>query len=118
MYQVIRMYGDFEPWWFLDGWEEHITSNKEYDSYEEALQDYKRKWVYLSEQFPMKKSRGGLMVAFWTPEDRYWCDECDEYLQHYHSLILIEAKENLPAGLQRKAKGRRPRFCKMKNKIS
>lgn len=25
MYQVIKMYGDFEPWWFLDGWEEDVT---------------------------------------------------------------------------------------------
>ena len=21
MYSVIEMYGDYEPWWFLDGWE-------------------------------------------------------------------------------------------------
>jgi len=20
MYRVIEMYGDFEPWWFLEGW--------------------------------------------------------------------------------------------------
>ena len=22
MYRVIEMYGDCEPWWFLEGWEE------------------------------------------------------------------------------------------------
>lgn len=48
MYKVVRMYGDFEPWWFLDSWEEHIISSKEYEKYEEALQDYQRQWVYLS----------------------------------------------------------------------
>ncbi|HER4405476.1 TPA: DUF1033 family protein, partial [Streptococcus pyogenes] len=21
MYQVIKMYGDWEPWWFIDGWQ-------------------------------------------------------------------------------------------------
>lgn len=117
MYQVIRMYGDFEPWWFLDGWEENIISNETYDNYEAALRSYQRQWVCLSERFPMKKSRDGLMTAFWDPEDHYWCDECDEYLQNYHSLILFEAKENLPTGLQRKDTGKRPRFCKMKNKV-
>ena len=25
MYRVIEMYGDFEPWWFLEGWEEDIV---------------------------------------------------------------------------------------------
>lgn len=116
MYKVVRMYGDFEPWWFLDSWEEHIISSKEYEKYEEALQDYQCQWVYLSERFPMKKSKDGVMTAFWTPEDCYWCDECDEYLQNYHSLILLEAKENLPTGLRRKSPGKRPRSCKMKKK--
>lgn len=118
MYQVIRMYGDFEPWWFLDGWEEHIISKNEYNHYEEALQDYQRQWVCLSERFPMKKNRDGLMATFWAPEDQHWCEECDEYLQNYHSLILLESQENLPAGLQRKvkARGKRPRFCKIKKK--
>ena len=27
MYRVIKMYGDSEPWWFLDGWEEDIVSS-------------------------------------------------------------------------------------------
>ena len=22
MYRVIEMYGDFEPWWFIEGWED------------------------------------------------------------------------------------------------
>ncbi|MTB63861.1 DUF1033 family protein [Streptococcus sp. zg-86] len=118
MYRVIRMYGDFEPWWFLDGWEENIISTKEYDNYAEALQDYQRQWVCLSEQFPMRESRDSLMTAFWDPKDQYWCDECDESLQNYHSLILLEAKENLPTGLQRKDRGKRPRLCQMRsNKV-
>ncbi|MER0123226.1 DUF1033 family protein [Streptococcus sp. ZJ93] len=113
MYQVIRMYGDFEPWWFLDGWEEHIISNSRHANYEEALQDYQRQWVCLSEHFPMKESQNGLMTAFWDPKDQYWCDECDEYLQNYHSLILLEVTENMPAGLRRKEAGKH-RICRVK----
>lgn len=37
MYQVIKMYGDFEPWWFLDGWEEDVISRVTYERYEDAL---------------------------------------------------------------------------------
>ena len=25
MYRVIEMYGDCEPWWFLEGWEDDIV---------------------------------------------------------------------------------------------
>ncbi|MDU2622154.1 MAG: DUF1033 family protein, partial [Streptococcus lutetiensis] len=24
MYQVIKMFGDWEPWWFLDDWQDDI----------------------------------------------------------------------------------------------
>ena len=27
MYRVIEMYGDFEPWWCLDGWEVDIVAS-------------------------------------------------------------------------------------------
>ena len=32
MYRVIEMYGDFEPWWFLEGWEEDIVASKKLTS--------------------------------------------------------------------------------------
>lgn len=28
MYQVITMYGDNEPWWFFDDWQEDIVQEK------------------------------------------------------------------------------------------
>ena len=30
MYRVVEMYGDFEPWWFLDGWENDIIPDKKH----------------------------------------------------------------------------------------
>ena len=27
-----RMYGDFEPWWFIEGWEEDIVASRKFDS--------------------------------------------------------------------------------------
>ena len=41
MYRVIEMYGDFEPWWFLEGWEEDIVASKKFDQYYDALKYYK-----------------------------------------------------------------------------
>lgn len=37
MYQVVKMFGDWEPWWFIEGWEEDITEIAEYDTLSEAL---------------------------------------------------------------------------------
>ena len=33
MYRVIEMYGDCEPWWFLEGWEEDIVSSRKFEDY-------------------------------------------------------------------------------------
>lgn len=90
MYCVIEMYGDYEPWWFLDGWEEDIVAKKQFDDYYEALKYYKNRWLQMADQSPLYKSRSDLMTIFWDPEDQRWCEECDENVQQYHSLFLLE----------------------------
>ncbi len=110
MYQVIKMYGDFEPWWFVDGWEEDVTEARTFERYEDAVAVFQKEWVRLSEQFPMKKLKNGTLAAFWNEDDQYWCEECDEYLQRYHSLLLVETKE----GLAKQATMPRVRPCKLK----
>ncbi|NQL66947.1 DUF1033 family protein [Streptococcus suis] len=94
MYQVIKMYGDFEPWWFIEGWEEDITDKLVFENYEDAVLAFQKEWTDLASRFPMEESKGGMMTAFWDEADQYWCEECDEYLQRYHSLLLLEAKED------------------------
>lgn len=113
MYHVVKMYGDCEPWWFLEGWEEDIVTNKEFEKYEEALSCYQREWVHLSEEFSQWENKAGMMTAFWDPEDQIWCEECDEYLQQYHSLMLLEGNDQLPEGLRRKRNGSRIRPCRI-----
>ena len=115
MYRVIKMYGDSEPWWFLDGWEEDIVTSIAFDSYDDALTVFQKEWVYLSETYPQKKSKTGLMAAFWDPKDQVWCGDCDEYLQQYHSLLLIEIDESMPKGLQTKRSRQRIRPCQIKH---
>ncbi len=90
MYRVIEMYGDFEPWWFIEGWEEDVISSKTFENYYDALKYYKSCWFELEKKIPLYKSRGDLMTIFWNPEDKRWCEECDEFLQQYHSLALLE----------------------------
>lgn len=114
MYHVVKMYGDCEPWWFIEGWEEDIVTDKEFEHYEEALSYYQREWVHLSEEFSQWKNKSGMMTAFWDPEDQVWCEECDEYLQQYHSLMLMEGNDQLPKGLRSKRNERRIRPCQIR----
>ena len=57
MYRVIEMYGECEPWWFLEGWEDDIVSSRKFEDYYQALKYYKQKWLELNEHFPSYKSR-------------------------------------------------------------
>ena len=96
MYCVIEMYGDYEPWWFLDGWEEDVIAKKQFDDYYEALKYYKNRWLQMAAQSPLYKSRRDLLKFFWDPEDQSWCEEGDENVQQYHSLFLLENECKIP----------------------
>lgn len=115
MYRVIKLYGACEPWWFLDGWEKDVVASKSFESYEAAWRFYQKEWVYLSETYPQKKNKTAVMTAFWNPSEKIWCDECDEYLQQYHSILLLEVDEHMPKGLQLKRTMPRLRPCQIKN---
>ena len=96
MYRVIEMYGDFEPWWFLDGWENDIIQEQRFEKYYNALKFYKIRWLKLETEFKEYKSRSDLMTVFWNEKDQRWCEECDDYVQQYRSIILLEDEKVIP----------------------
>lgn len=123
MYQVIEMYGDYEPWWFLEDWEKDIVASQRFDDYYEALKYYKRQWLLLREQSPLFKSRSDLMTIFWDPEDRRWCEECAEYVQQYHSVALLENDQQIPRskrrpGYEKENAHTAHRSCKLDNETN
>ena len=90
MYHVIKLYGNFEPWWFLDGWEDDIVSQQAFTDYEEAVGAFQTDVACLSTRFPNKKIKQGSLATFWNEDEQTWCEACDEYVQPYHSLLLLE----------------------------
>ena len=58
------------------------------------------------------------MTIFWDPEDQRWCDECDEYLQQYHSLALQDEQvihmKNYAQAMKNKLVRKGYRSCRMK----
>lgn len=96
MYQVVKLYGNVEPWWFLDGWKDDIVMTKEFDDYYSALKFYTEEWMKLFQSKQCFKSKGTGLSAFWDKHECLWCEECVDYLQQYHSLALLFDWEKLP----------------------
>ncbi|AND80340.1 DUF1033 family protein [Streptococcus pantholopis] len=90
MYQVVKMQAEFEPWWFFEDWQKNITESADFIQFDEALVCFKEEWQRLYQKLPCYQSRQTLLAAFWSSKEQYWCEECADYLQNYHSLLLLE----------------------------
>lgn len=90
MYQVITMYGDNEPWWFFEEWEEDIDEITPFTTLLEAEKFYQQKWTQLHQKYAYINAKTNYMSAFWNDDELRWCEECDEDLQQYKGLALLE----------------------------
>ncbi|MBP1045243.1 DUF1033 family protein [Enterococcus sp. BWM-S5] len=90
MYQVITMYGDNEPWWFFEDWQEDIVEKREFDCLDEAATYYLQQWQEISSEYTYTNAKPNYLSAFWNEGDERWCDECDEDLQQYKGLALLQ----------------------------
>ncbi|GCF93534.1 DNA-binding protein [Enterococcus florum] len=95
MYQVIKMYGDNEPWWFFEDWKEDVTEEKVFDSFQEAEAYYLDQWHKMSNDYHLHSAKHNYLSAFWNEDDERWCEECDDYLQQYWGLALLENDQPL-----------------------
>ncbi|TWT09822.1 MULTISPECIES: DUF1033 family protein [unclassified Streptococcus] len=101
MYQVIKMYGNMEPWWFFEDWKENIVAVKEFENYYQALKYYKKEWFSLFQKKSYFNSRNSIMSAFWDQTDNIWCTDCNDYLQQYHSVVLLKDWKEIPKAWKR-----------------
>ncbi|HEP1730970.1 TPA: DUF1033 family protein [Streptococcus pyogenes] len=97
MYQVIKMYGDWEPWWFIDGWQDDIIDEQQFSDWQEALDYFNQEWQRMKAIFPSYHSQKNLLATFLEKEDKRWCEDCDEDLQQFHSLLLLKNKDIVPS---------------------
>ncbi|EIQ80958.1 UNVERIFIED_CONTAM: DUF1033 family protein [Streptococcus canis] len=96
MYQVIKMYGDWEPWWFIEGWQDDIVAEERFDDWQEALAYFEQEWQSMRNRFPSYHSQKNLLATFWEKNDTRWCEDCDDDLQQYHSLLLLKNRDIVP----------------------
>ena len=92
MYKIIYMKADYEPWWQFDGWEEKIISTYEYmskETFEVAFNGILQKF---RKQYDNEVSKDNRYYAFWSEDEREFCEACDDDIQIYHGIIIEPLK--------------------------
>ncbi|NLY78354.1 MAG: DUF1033 family protein [Lysinibacillus sp.] len=94
MFKIIYMKADFEPWWKLEGWEENIISEKNYNTKEELEKGLTELLNEFRNKFQYEECREGKYFAFWSEDEQYYCEACDEEAQIFHGIIVEEVEYN------------------------
>lgn len=95
MYQVITMYGDNEPWWFFEEWQEDIQETATFEDFDATVAYYEHRWSELQNTNTYSSAKHNFLSAFWKEQDERWCEECDDYLQQYWGLALLKDEQPL-----------------------
>lgn len=93
MYEVIYMKADYEPWWMFEGWEEMVRLRRSFDTLVEAVEFANVIMEEMRGSFAKEKTRKGTFTAFWNPGERTYCDGCDDDMQLYHGVFLLQGSE-------------------------
>lgn len=86
MYQVIKMYGDWEPWWFIDGWQDDIIDEQQFSDWQEALDYFNQEWQRMKAIFPSYHSQKNLLATFGKKKIK---DGARTVTKIYSSFILF-----------------------------
>ncbi|WP_421378706.1 DUF1033 family protein [Bacillus salacetis] len=100
-WKILRMSGEAEPWWFFSDWEKDITEETVYTNEEEAFNQFIKLVEELKNKFQHTKQKKNT-VAFWNEDEKVFCEECDDDLQLFHGLLLMEGKDLKPFTEQEK----------------
>ncbi|WP_432355688.1 DUF1033 family protein [Sporosarcina sp. A2] len=96
MYEVIYMKADYEPWWMFEDWEEMVRKRQSFEDLDEAIEFAHVIIEKMRISFSHEKTRKDTFMAFWNPGERTYCDGCDDDLQLYHGVFLLNAGQPIP----------------------
>lgn len=89
LYEVIYMKADFEPWWMFDGWEETVISRQSFNDLNNAINYLDEQLMEFRKRFKNENMQKQYCYAFWTEEEKQFCEACDDDLQIFHGLFLL-----------------------------
>ncbi|MTD29782.1 DUF1033 family protein [Planomicrobium sp. YIM 101495] len=89
MYEVIYMKADYEPWWQFDGWEEEVIERCEFADLAAATAHFDNLRKQYTQKYPKVAAKDGKFLAFWSHDEKEYCEACEENLQMYHGLFIM-----------------------------
>jgi hypothetical protein len=87
---IVITEGDYEPWYFLDGWEENIKEKMVFEHKQDAIEKYLELLKLYKLRYNHSEERGLSIFGFWNEGEEVYCEACDEYLQIFHGLLFFE----------------------------
>ena len=97
MFEVIYMKAEFEPWWMFEGWEETIVSRHAFSDITKVNAHLNGILIVLREKYENETIKNDCFYAFWSENEKIYCDACDDDLQIYHGVMLM--KEGRPTNI-------------------
>ncbi|MFS0576382.1 DUF1033 family protein [Sporosarcina sp. 179-K 3D1 HS] len=89
MYEVLYIKADYEPWWMFEGWEEKVQLRHTFHNEEEATVFFHQLLDEFRSQYEHEAVKKEFFYAFWTDQEKVFCEGCDEDLQVYHGVMLL-----------------------------
>lgn len=87
---IIKTKGEYEPWWFFEDWEETILDCFRFNEKEEAFKKYKIVAEEMIQNYPHHALKKQVLFAAWNEEEIEYCEDCEDDIQTFHGLILME----------------------------
>ncbi|WP_036198518.1 DUF1033 family protein [Ureibacillus sinduriensis] len=94
MYQIIYMKADYEPWWQFEGWESTIVSTTLFETEKEFQEGLQATFMDFRQKFEHEASKEDKYYAFWTEEEREYCEACEDDIQIFHGIIINQLLDN------------------------
>ena len=90
VFKLIYMKADYEPWWKFDGWEEQIIFTKVFSTRDECDAALQKQLQDFRQLYPNERCKDEVYWAFWTENEKYYCEGCDDDAQIYHGIMIIQ----------------------------
>lgn len=93
MYEIVIITADYEGWWLFDEWREDVTLSHTFNDYETMKLKYDQIYKSLEDKYPSLKRGKYNIPAFFSCCEIEYCDDCDDDMQIYHSLVVLKDKK-------------------------
>ncbi|WP_335870809.1 DUF1033 family protein [Bacillus sp. 2205SS5-2] len=88
-WHIFETRAEYEPWWFFEGWRATISKSDTFIDKDNALSYFLMRTEELFDRNKNRKAKTYSTLAFWKDEEKIFCEACDDDLQMYTGLILM-----------------------------